>query len=354
MPVAFAGYRASMIIVVFIAAFLAFLVSAVSGGGAGLVLVPILRAVVPIATVPAALSIGTAASAASRIVVFRRDIRWDVVRRFVPAALPATALGAWLLSRFEPAYVEFIIACFLLANLPALFRRGAGAVRAPLSPRRLPLIGALAGLLSGFTGAVGLLFNGAYQRLGLTPHEIVATRATNEVLLHLLKIALYAWLGLLTGGALAAGLLVAVAAVLASFAVRWLLPLIREGLFRRIGHGAMVVAGAAMFMLSGDQIARLHRAWVEHVAPGGENELQFYWRGARALALEWEPEGHAAVERAIPFDALPATYRARALAIAPRDRIMLVEEVHSPKGHYYELYYRAADGREAKVELDGG
>ncbi len=340
-----------MIVVVFLAALAAFLVSAVSGGGAGLVLVPILRLVVPITAVPAALSIGTAASALSRIALFRKEVRWDVVRRFVPAALPATALGVWLLSRFEPAYIEFIIGCFLLSNVPALFRGRETTRRSALSPRLLPLFGMVAGLLSGFTGAVGLLFNRAYQRLGLTPGEIVATRAMNEVLLHILKIALYAWLGLLTGGALVAGLLVAAAAVFASIGVKRLLPLINERLFRRIGHGAMVAAGAAMFTLSGDQIARLHRAWIEHVAPGGENEMQFYWRGRRVAALEWEPEGHGAFERTIAFEALSPAWRARALAIAPRERITLVERVHSPTARYYEIYYRAPDGRELKAEL---
>lgn len=91
-----------IIALLFVAAFLAFLVSAVAGGGAGLVLVPLLRLILPITAIPAALSIGTATSSLSRIHLFRHAIRWDVVRRFVPTALPAAALGAWLLTLFEP------------------------------------------------------------------------------------------------------------------------------------------------------------------------------------------------------------------------------------------------------------
>lgn len=216
-----------IVALVFLAAFLAFIVSAVAGGGAGLVLVPLLRLILPVASIPGALSIGTAASSMSRIVLFRDRIRWDVVRRFVPTALPAAALGAWLLTLFQPVYVEFLLGCFLLLNLPALFRRApAPGSEAPLSPARLPLLGAAAGLLSGFTGAVGVVFNRAYYRLGLSKDEIVATRATNEVLLHLLKIALYAAFGLLPRSALVAGALVAVAAVLASLASRRVLGLL--------------------------------------------------------------------------------------------------------------------------------
>lgn len=333
-----------MIVFVLITAFAAFLVSSVAGGGAGLVLVPILRLVVPIAGVPAALSIGTAASSLSRIAVFRSSVRWDVVVRFVPTALPAAALGAWLLSRFEPAYVEFIIGCFLLANLPALLRRTrAASAVSPLPPHILPALGASAGLLSGLTGAVGLLFNNFYRRLGMTPREIIATRATNEVLLHLLKLVLYCWFGLLSGAVIAAGLVVAVAAIAASIAARWLVPLLHEAVFRRIGHGAMVAAGCAMFTLSGTQIAVLHQAWVTHVAPGGENELQFHWNGTRVAALEWEPEGYPAFERTVKLDALPRHERAALLAIAPRDAIVLVEQVHTPHARYLEVYWRRGD-----------
>lgn len=333
-----------MIGILFVAALAAFLVSAIAGGGAGLVLVPLLRLVVPIASVPAALSIGTAVSALSRIAVFRGAIRWDVVRRFLPAALPATTLGAWLLTRFEPAYVELIIAGFLLANLPALFRRKhPGDRRAAMPLARMPLIGALAGLLSGFTGAVGLLFNGVYQRLGMTPHEIVATRATNEVLLHLLKIALYWRFGLLDRSALAAGALIAAAAVAASVAVRWSLARVKEALFRRIGQVAMVAAGVAMLMLSSSRIAALHRTWVGVVAPEGEREVQVYWNAQRKLAIELEPEGYVVLERVVVFNDLPPAVRRAALSLTSRASIKLVEEVRSPHGRGYELYYHCGD-----------
>lgn len=89
------GYGVPMVVLlVFTAAFFAFIVSAVAGGGAGLVLVPLLRLILPVASIPGALSIGTATSSISRIWLFRRHIRWDVVRRFVPTELPAAAVGA--------------------------------------------------------------------------------------------------------------------------------------------------------------------------------------------------------------------------------------------------------------------
>ncbi|MBC7793838.1 MAG: sulfite exporter TauE/SafE family protein [Clostridia bacterium] len=131
-----------LVVVVFVVALAAFAISAVAGGGAGLVLMPLLRLIVPIGSVPGALSIGTAASSISRIALFRKSIRWDVVRRFMPTALPSAALGAWLLTLLEPVYVELIIGCFLVANLPALFRKSQPESKSKLSFRWLPIIGA--------------------------------------------------------------------------------------------------------------------------------------------------------------------------------------------------------------------
>jgi hypothetical protein len=244
----------------------------------------------------------------------------------------------------------FLLGCFLLLNLPALFRRApAPGTETPLPLGRLPLLGAVAGLLSGFTGAVGVVFNRAYYRMGLTKDEIVATRATNEVLLHLLKIALYAAFGLLPRSALIAGALVATAAVLASLASRRVLSLMRESLFRRAGLFAMVASGVAMFSLSGGQIMTIHRAWVEYVAPGDEQEIQLYWGGTRRAAIEREEDGSIVAERVVQPGELPAAVRKVLPSIAAPGEIVMIEEVRGD-GRYYEIYRRHS-GVVRKIEI---
>ena len=51
-----------------------------------MIVIPILSHVLPVSTVPAALSIGTATNSVSRLAPFCRRIRWDIVRHFVPAS----------------------------------------------------------------------------------------------------------------------------------------------------------------------------------------------------------------------------------------------------------------------------
>lgn len=87
--------------------------------------------------------------------------------------------------------------------------------------------------------------------------------------------------------------------MLASFASKPVLGLMRENLFRRIGLLAMVASGVAMFSLSGQQILSIHRARIAYVAPGDEPELQFYWGGTRRAAIEREGNRALSVEHSI-------------------------------------------------------
>ena len=273
---------------ILVASIVAFGLSAVSGGGAGLLLMPLLGLVLPGDRVPAALSIGTAASSAARIVSFRQAIRWDIVRYFAPTALPFAALGAWALSRVEPTYLSLLLGLFLIGNLPLLLRKPIShVVVRPLHVTGLHMLGAAAGFISGFTGAVGLVFNGFYHRLGLQKEEIVATRAANEIMLHVLKIILYAGFGLLNARAIVAGIAVAAAAVLSSIIMRYLLPYLHDRLFHHISHAAMVIAGVMMVIAASSQIAQQADITVHFAHATHEVAASLSWR-QHTFAVEWE------------------------------------------------------------------
>jgi uncharacterized membrane protein YfcA len=239
------------LIVLFLCTLLAFSLSAVCGGGAGLLLMPVIGLYLPSAQLPATLSIGTAASSLSRLAIFYTSIRWSIVKWFVPAALPAVLIGAFLLRYINPLYLEIIMGLFLIGNLPALIKKPTEKKHKPDSSHRsLIIIGFLAGFLSGLTGAVGLLFNRFYLKYGLSKEEIVATRAANEIILHIIKLILYASFGLLTGSVITMGVVIATAGWLSSWFMKWGLKQISEVFFRKIGYGAMVLSGVMMLTQS--------------------------------------------------------------------------------------------------------
>ena len=221
------------LVIIFIASLLAFSISAICGGGAGIMLISLLGRILPIIQVPAALSIGTFASSASRLVIFRENVCWHIVKYFVPTALPAVWLGAWLLKYLNPLYLEIAMGLFLISNLTFLFQKSTEINKTEkLSNLTLSSIGFSAGFLSGLTGAVGLLFNRFYLRYGLSKEEIVATRAANEIILHLVKIVLYFLFGLITMKVVSIGIVVSVSAILSSWAMKWVLPKLSEIIFK--------------------------------------------------------------------------------------------------------------------------
>lgn len=165
-------------------------------------------------------------------------------------------------------------------------------------------IGAAAGFLSGFTGAVGVVFNQLYLRCGLTKEEVVATRGANELLLHLLKLVLYATLGLLGSDALKVGILVAIAAVLSSFVARPLLGVIAEPIFRRLNYAAMALAGAVMLVSSGGALAARYQVSLSGSLKSGI-EARLTMRD-RAVAFEWKKGRPPAIERTLSSESVPS------------------------------------------------
>jgi uncharacterized membrane protein YfcA len=329
----------SILILIFICSFLAFSLSAVCGGGAGLLLLPALGLYLPIGQVPPALSIGTLSSSASRIIIFFRSIRWAIVKWFVPTAVPAVFLGVWLLHFVNPLYLEIAMGIFLISNLSLLFsRKGSAAASGQESHRLLLIIGFLAGFLSGLTGAVGLLFNRFYLRYGLSKDEIVATRAANELILHIIKLCLYFSFGLLTGKVIGIGCTIAIAGFLSTWFMKWGLKKISEGFFRRVGYASMVISGASMLSQSGNKLFSQNNGYLSFmpITKGIESKVQ--WQQA-SFAVEFEYDEGLEYEQQIPFSELPADRQNIVITKKAKADKVIVEEVFGFNSHSYEAYF---------------
>jgi hypothetical protein len=340
------------LVIIFICSYLAFSLSAICGGGAGLILIPILGRLLPISQVPAALSIGTFTSSASRIVVFFRSIRWHVVKFFVPAAIPAVWLGAWSLKFVNPLYLEVGMGLFLISNLPFLFRKPKEeSLAGNRSNARLMVIGFLAGFLSGLTGAVGLLFNKFYLRHGLTKDEIVATRAANEIILHLIKIILYILFGLLTLQVMTIGLVVAASAILSSVTMKWILPWLSENIFKKVGYLSMVASGFIMLTQSGKSVLQANEGALSStfIAKGIETRLQ--WQKAN-YALEFAYDEGFEFEQVINLTDLSDKQQQYVLARKGDASSIVIEEVYTLKAKSYEAYFFNGNVLREKIDFN--
>lgn len=327
---------------------LAFWVSAICGGGASLILIPILNLILPASVVPFSLTVGTFSSSASRIAVFRKHISWKIFLWFVPFSIPSVLAGAWLIKYINPNYLQLIVSVFLIINLPEFFKSKKSE---EISEKRYPnillaIIGICAGFVSGITGAIGLLFNRFYLKFGLTKEEIVATRAANEIFLHVIKIIIYISLGLFSQKALWIGLAIALGAIISSFTVKYILPYLSEFIFKKIGYGAMVISGIFLFAGTGEKIIQ-----EDHISLSThQKESVLSWKN-RDFIIEFTYDDGFEVERPINHTELPSPLKEHYHEIlSDYDKIHLEKVFRFAKNPSYEFYcYK--EGKLTKFEL---
>lgn len=327
------------IVILLIGTVFAFWLSAICGGGASLIIIPILNWMLPTSVVPFSLTIGTFASSASRIAVFKKHINWTIFLWFVPFSIPAVLLGAYLIKYINPLYLQIIVGLFLVANLPQLFlkKKEIEAEEKVYPKYVLAIVGFFAGFVSGITGAIGLLFNKFYLRYGLKKEEIVATRAANEIFLHFIKLIIYIILGLFSKEAIYLGLAIAVGAIISSYSVKYILPLISEFWFRKIGYGAMVISGCTLLVATSNKIIAKDHVSISSINNTNETETKVNWRNS-SFILEFAIDDGLEVERPISYEELPKKLQERYQQL---DKIYIkvdVEKVYKINGSSYEFY----------------
>lgn len=329
------------IILLFLGAIIAFWISAICGGGASLILIPALNLLLPTSVVPFSLTIGTFTSSASRIVVFKKHINWKIFLWFVPFSIPAVLLGAYLIKYVNPVYLQLVVALSLIANIPQLFnsRKKQEKEEKPYPKSVLAIVGFFAGFVSGITGAIGLLFNRFYLKYGLTKEEIVATRAANEIFLHLIKLVIYVLLGLFSKPAIWLGIAIALATIISSSTVKFILPLISEFIFRKIGYGTMVISGIVLLTSTSQKIITQDNI---DISVNNLDETTIKWRQSN-FVLEFAIDDGLEIERPIKPDELPPKLHQKYLELSSKfDRILLEKVFKLGSNPDYEFYcYKA-------------
>lgn len=338
------------IVILALTTIIAFWMSAICGGGASLILVPVLNWLLPSAVVPFSLTIGTFASSGSRIIVFKKHIRWKVFFWFVPFSIPAVLVGAFVMKFLNPLYLEWIVGFFLLANIPELFRKKKELTseQKPYPNYVLAIVGFFAGFISGVTGAIGLLFNRFYLRYGLTKEEIIATRAANEIFLHSIKLIIYIVLGLYSRDALWYALVIAIASVFSSYSIKFILPYVSDFVFRRIGYGAMVLSGLFLLVDTTGNIVKQENI---SFSKNQYDERTINWRNSN-FVLEFAIDDGLEIERPIQFDELPEKLKLEYELLRSGYDKILIEKVYKIGSKRSFEFYCFKNNILTKMEFD--
>ncbi|NYF58983.1 sulfite exporter TauE/SafE family protein [Micromonospora purpureochromogenes] len=229
------------------AAFGLALLSAVTGFGGGVLLLPVFTALFGLRVAVPVLTLAQLSSNGARVWLNRRELCRPLVGRFAVGAVPFALAGALLLAHAPLAALKRLLGVFLLAAV-AWRRRGPRPGRP--RQRTFTVVGAASGLGSALLGSVGPLTAPFFLAYGLTRAGYVGTEAAGALTLHLAKTAGYAAGGLLDRQVLLLGAALTPATLLGAAAGRRIVARLDDRVFVLLVEVGLLVAGV-LFLLGG-------------------------------------------------------------------------------------------------------
>src|SRR5436305_9350474 len=190
---AFAGISVLQLALIAGMALLASIIGGVSGYGTGALMPLILVPMVGPEPVVPMLSLSALLNNASRMTVFRHLIDWRRVIVVLPAAIPATMLGAWGYTQLTGRGVLLVIGSMMMASVPLrrlLKRRGFG-----LSNRGLACVSVGWGVLAGGTTGAGIILLSLLMAAGLEGAAVIATDAVISLGVGFAKVSVFGLAG---------------------------------------------------------------------------------------------------------------------------------------------------------------
>ena len=158
-------------------------------------------------------------------------------------------------------------------------------------------------------------------------------------------------LGLITRDVLLLGAVVALAAILSSFLIKYVLPYISEVAFKKIGYAAMVISGLVMLIQSSNLLFIENKGSLAYkpISEGIEARLQ--WQNAN-YSLEFTYDEGLEFELIIPLNELNAQLQKQVQSQKADATSMVIEKVYAMEGVSYEAYYFKNNELLKKVDLE--
>lgn len=244
------------LILVLIGAFIIFILSTLTGGGASLLLMPLVAVVVGVKAVAPVMAISIGMSSTSKVFFFWREIDWKLFGWLFPSTIVGSILGARMFATLSADFLQILIGLLLLSTV-LQWNRDDTKSRFKVKAWHFAPMGLVVAFLSGLIGGVGPLMNSAYLNYGMSKESLLGTRSANAILLHITKIVSYAYFGYVTGEVLKYGILIGISSMIAVYFGKLILARISDLFFRKIVVASMVLSGVLMLWKNKDYIGEL-------------------------------------------------------------------------------------------------
>lgn len=245
------------LILVLIGAFIVFILSTLTGGGASLLLMPLVAVVVGIKAVAPVMAVSIGMSSTSKVLLFWKHIDWKLFTWLFPSTIVGSILGASLFASMSSDYLQLLIGLLLVSTVFQFKQRKKS--RFKVKAWHFAPMGLLVAFLSGLIGGVGPLMNSAYLNYGISKESLLGTRSANAILLHSTKIVSYAYYGYMTGEVIKYGVLIGVTSMIAVYFGKLILTKISDNFFRQIVVASMVLSGVLMLWKNWETVEGLFK-----------------------------------------------------------------------------------------------
>lgn len=232
------------LILVLIGAFIVFILSTLTGGGASLLLMPLVAVVVGVKAVAPVMAVSIGMSSTSKVLLFWKYIDWKLFAWLFPSTIVGSILGASLFASMSSDYLQLLIGLLLVSTIFQFKQKK--KTRFKVKAWHFAPMGLVVAFLSGLIGGVGPLMNSAYLNYGISKESLLGTRSANAILLHSTKIVSYAYYGYMTGEVLKYGILIGMTSMVAVYFGKLILAKISDNFFRQIVVASMVLSGVLM------------------------------------------------------------------------------------------------------------
>ncbi|MFD2202483.1 sulfite exporter TauE/SafE family protein [Shivajiella indica] len=244
------------IILLLIGSFIIFILSTLTGGGASLLLMPLVAAVVGVKAVAPVMAISIGMSSTSKVFFFFKYIDWKLFAWLFPSTIVGSIIGAKMFAELSSDYLQVLIGILLVSTV-FQFNKTEKRTGFKVKAWHFAPMGLVVAFLSGLIGGVGPLMNSAYLNYGISKESLLGTRSANAILLHLTKIISYAYFGYATGEVLKFGILIGISSMVAVYFGKLILNKMSELIFRKIVVVSMVLSGVLMLWKNRDFISEM-------------------------------------------------------------------------------------------------